>query len=317
MTIETAVHHHKSADERALITRQRKPFLQSYAPYLYLAPALIFIAIFVFYPLARTVQISFFEWNIIRDHQTYVGLENYLHLLRDDDFWQIIKQSIMYLTISVGAVVALPVSLAFLTLQLTDKEIDFYQSVLFFPTVIATSVAVLVWIWFFLPTRSGLFNTVLQPFGIETIEWLTNSFTALPAVAIVANWKVMGFHFLIALAGLKAIPRDYIEAAYVDGASGWALMRQVILPLFAPTALFLLIITLIQGLEYVFVPIRVMTLGGPANASNNLMYAVYQEGFQNFRAGYASALSVMLIVLFGGLAFIQYRVLDRRVQYER
>jgi ABC-type sugar transport system permease subunit len=103
----------------------------------------------------------------------------------------------------------------------------------------------------------------------------------------------------------------------VDGASGWPLLRRVVLPLFAPTALFLLIVTLIQGLEYVFVPIRVMTLGGPANATNNLMYAVYQEGFQNFRAGYASALAVILIVLFGGLAYAQYRIFDRRVHYDR
>jgi len=317
VTTQNTVVSQEEIAQIAKSSRRQRSFLQTATPYLYLAPALIFIAIFVFYPLMRTIQISFFEWNIIRDNQNYVGLDNYLRLLRDDDFWQIIRQSFVYLSISAVAVVALPIGLAFLTLQLTDKEVDFYQTVLFIPTVIATSVAVLVWIWFFLPTRNGLFNTLVQPFGIETVEWLTNSYTALPAVALVANWKVMGFHFLIALAGLKAIPRDYIEAAYVDGASGWALMWRVILPLFAPTALFLLIITLIQGLEYVFIPIRVMTLGGPANATNNLMYAIYQEGFQNFRAGYASALSVMLIALLGGLVYIQYRVLDRRVQYER
>lgn len=306
-----------AANTAARQTRQRRPRIAAVVPYLYVAPAILCIGIFVFYPLLQTVQISFYEWNIIRDRQNFVGLENYLNLLGDDDFWEIIWQSALYLALSVGAVVALPIGLAFLTLRLREREIALYQSLLFFPTVIATSIAVLVWIWFFLPTRTGLFNTLIAPFGFAPVEWLTNSFTALPAVAIVANWKIMGFHFLIALAGLKAIPRDYLEAAVVDGASGWTLMRHIVLPLFAPTGLFLLIVTLIQGLEYVFVPIRVMTLGGPANVSNNLMYAIYQEGFMNFRAGYASALSVMLIVLFGGLAYMQYRLLDRRVQYDR
>lgn len=298
-------------------TRRRIRF-QKLVPYLYIAPALIFIFIFVFYPLARTVQISFYEWNIIRDRQNYVGLDNYARLLADPNFRQIIGQTFVYLLIAVVAVVALPIGLAFLTLQLTDKEVDFYQSAMFFPTVIATSVATLVWVWFYLPTRTGLFNTLLQPFGVtQPVQWLTDSFTALPAVALVANWKVMGFHFLLALAGLKAIPRDYLEAAYVDGAHGWSMMRRIILPLFAPTGLFLLVITLIQGLEHVFVPIRVMTLGGPANASNNLMYAIYQEGFQFFRAGYASAMSVVMIILFGGFAYLQYRLLDQRVHYDR
>jgi ABC-type sugar transport system permease subunit len=291
--------------------------VQRLVPYLYVAPALIVITLFVFLPLLRSVHISFFEWNIVRDHQTYVGIENYIDLFTDRDFWETIAQSLMYLLISCIAIVALPIGLAFLTLQLSNREVEFYQSALFFPTVIATSVAVLVWIWFYLPTRTGLFNTLVAPFGIEPLSWLTRSSTALPAVALVANWKAMGFHFLIALAGIRAIPREYIEAAYVDGAHGWSLMRRVILPLFAPTALFLLIITLIQGMDYVFVPIRVMTLGGPSNATTNLMYAVYQEGFQHFRAGHASALSVILIVLFGGLAYWQYRWFDRRILYDR
>jgi len=293
-------------------------YLKALVPYLYIAPALIFIMIFVFYPLARTLQISFYEWNIIRDRQNYVGLENYIRLFFDPNFRQILVQSFIYLLISVFAVVILPISLAFLTLQLTDKEIDLYQSSMFFPTVIPTSVAALVWVWLYLPTRTGLFNALLHLFGVtQPVQWLTNSATALPAVALVSNWKVMGFHFLIALSGLKAIPRDCLEAAYIDGADGWSLIRHIILPLFAPTGLFILVITLLQGLEYVFVPIRVMTLGGPANASNNLMYAIYQEGFQFFRAGYASAMSVVMIALFGGFAYLQYRLLDRRVNYDR
>jgi ABC-type sugar transport system permease subunit len=288
-------------------------------PYLYLAPALLVIMLFVYLPLARTVQISFYEWNLVRATQNYVGWQNYEKLLSDPWFYRILLQSVIFLLLAVAGIVALPVGLAFLTLQLADKEVDFYQSALFFPTVIAASVAVLIWVWFFLPTRGGFFNTLLAPFQAEPVpvQWLNNSFTALPAVSLVANWKVMGFHFLIALAGIKAIPRELIEAARADGAEGWALMRRVILPLFAPTGIFLFVITLIQGLEHLFVPIEVMTVGGPAGATNNIMYGIYQEGFKYFRAGYASALSVIMIILFGGLAVWQYRLLDRRVTYDR
>jgi ABC-type sugar transport system permease subunit len=305
-----------TASQRSQADRGRALF-KSLTPYLYLAPAFLFIGVFVFYPLLRTVQISFYEWNILRERQTYVGLENYLDLLDDDDFWQIIRQSVTYLALATVGCVLIPVSLAFLSLQLRDKEVDIYQSALFLPTVIATSVIVLVWVWFFLPTRSGFANTLLRPLGLDQGQWLTDFDTALPIVSLVANWKVMGFHFLIALAGIKAIPRDYLEAAYADGAEGWALLRRIVLPLFAPTGLFLLIITLIQALEQVFIPIRVMTRGGPSNATNNLMYNVYIEGFEHFRAGDASASAVVLILLFGGFAVWQYRLLDRRVQYDR
>lgn len=294
-------------------------FWRGASPYLYLAPALIFIVIFVYLPLARTVQISFYEWNLVRVNQNWVGLDNYAYLLSGDFLPRLLVQSAAFLLIAVFAIVALPIALAFLTLQLSKREISFYQSALFFPTVIASSVAVLVWVWFFLPTRSGLFNTAVRVFNPDQppIQWLTDSFWAMPAVSLVANWKQMGFHYLIALAGLKAIPRDYLEAAYVDGARGWSLMRRIVLPMFAPTGLFLFVITLIQGLEHVFIPIEVMTQGGPAGGTNNLMYGIYQEGFKYFRAGIASALSVILIVLFGGLVFWQYRLLDRRITYER
>jgi ABC-type sugar transport system permease subunit len=291
--------------------------LRSASPYLYLAPALIFIGIFVYYPFLKTIQISFYEWNLVRPNQEFIGFENYTDLLTDDWLYRVLGQSVLMLLLAVLGSVVIPILLAFLTLRLSERELDFYQSALFLPTVVAANVAVLIWVWFYLPTNSGFFNSLLRPFGVGTINWLNDSVITLPAVSLVANWKVMGFHFLIAIAGLKAIPRDYIEAAYVDGAAGWSLIRYIILPLFAPTGLFLLIIALLQGMEHLFVPIEVMTNGGPAGATNNIMYAIYQEGFKYFRAGIAAALSVILIALFGGLVYWQYRLFDRRITYER
>lgn len=286
-------------------------------PYVYIAPALIAILLFVYLPLTRTVQLSLYQGNLLNPTRTYVGLDNYTDLITDALFHDILIQSVLYLFFALIGSVVVPVSLAFLTLQLTDREVDFYQSALFLPTVIAFNVVVLIWAFFFLPTTNGLFNQVLAAFGQPINSWLKDPILALPSIALIANWKIMGFHFLLAIAGLKAIPKEYLEAAYVDGARGWSLIRYIVLPLFAPTGLFLVIITLIGAMDAVFTPIRVMTEGGPNNATNNLMYAIFSEGFRFFRIGQASALSVILIVVFGGLIYWQYRLLDRRVSYER
>lgn len=300
-----------------LLARIRWVRLPHITPYLYVTPALVAILIFVYLPLARTIQISFFQGNLLNPTRTFVGLDNYTALLNAPIFHEVIIQSVIYLLFALVGSAVVPVSLALLTLQLTDREIDFYQSALFLPTVIAFNVIVLIWVFFFLPTTNGLFNRVTALFGQTPTAWLKDPVFALPAVALVANWKTMGFHFLLAIAGLKAIPKEYIEAAYVDGAHGWTLMRRVILPLFAPMGLFIVIITLVGAMDAVFTPIRVMTEGGPNNATNNLMYAIYSEGFRFFRTGQASALSVVLIIGFGGLILWQYRQMDRRVSYER
>src|SRR5690606_37327793 len=265
-------------------------------PYLYLAPALFFIALFVLWPVARTFYNSLYDGNLINPTREYVGIERYLDLLTNTRFHQVLIQSVYYLLLILAGAFVLPIFLAILTLNVTQREIAMFQSVFFLPTVLAANIAVSVWIWFYNPT-GGLFNTVLKTLGVDSVHWLRNDTYVIPAVALVAIWKQMGFHYLIALAGLKSISNDLIEAAAVDGAGSQTITRRIILPLFGPTALFLLVITLIQGLEFTFVPIEVLTSGGPAGASSNLIYSIYQEGFRTFRVGLASAQSVVLIVL--------------------
>lgn len=290
--------------------------LRGLLPYLYLAPALGFIGVFVLWPVGRAVHYSLYDGNLLNPYREYVGLGRYIDLLTNARFQQVLIQSGYYILFVLAGAFVLPILLAILTLRVTQREIAVFQSVFFLPTVIAANIAVSVWIWFYNPT-GGLFNALLTSAGGEPVNWLRDRTLVIPAVALVAIWKQMGFHYLIALAGLKSIPNDLIEAAAVDGADDGTITRRVILPLFGPTALFLFVITLIQGLEFTFVPIEVLTRGGPAGASSNLIYSIYQEGFRSFRIGVASAQSVVLIVLFGGLAYVQYRMLERNVQYDR
>ena len=244
--------------------------LRSLTPYFYLAPALFFITLFVLYPVIRAFYNSLWNGNLLNPYREYVGLAQYTNLLSNPRFHEVLLQSGHYLLLILAGCFLLPILLALLTLNVTPREVGFFQAVFFLPTVIAANIAVTIWIWFYNPT-GGLFNTALQAIGLEPVAWLRNDTTVIPAVALVAIWKQMGFHYLIALAGLKAIPRDLIEAAAVDGAGNWTLTRRIILPLFAPSALFLFVITLLQGLDFTFVPIEVLTSGGPAGTSSNLV----------------------------------------------
>jgi ABC-type sugar transport system permease subunit len=274
------------------------------------------LGLFVFAPLVRTFIISFYEWNLVSPARRFVGLENYLTLVGDSSFVATVAQSFGYMGLALVGNFALPVGLALLTLQLSEREAELFQSLLFVPAVIAVSVGVLVWSWFYQPA-GGTFNVALGALGLPQPAWLTDPGLALPAVSLAANWKFLGFNYLIALSGLRAIPREYLEAARVDGASGVFLLSRIVLPLFGPSAIFLLVSTLLQSLEQVFVPIEVLTVGGPAGATTNLMYAVYQEGFKFFRAGRAAAESLLLIGLFSGLIVWQFRLFERRVSYDR
>ena len=285
-------------------------------PLLYVAPMLLLMALFVFYPLVSTLFISFFEWNLVNPKREFIGLSNYLELLRDPSFGALMGQTFLYMGLALIGNALLPVGLALLTLQLREREAELFQSLLFVPAVIAVSVGTLIWLWFYLPA-GGLFSALAGTLGLPRPAWLNDPAWALPAVSLVANWKYLGFNYLIALSGLRAIPTEYLEAARIDGANGLTLLRSIILPLFAPSAVFLITSSLLQSLEQVFIPIEVLTSGGPANATNNLMYNVYQEGFKFFRAGRAAASSVALIALFAGLIWWQFRSFERRISYDR
>ncbi len=285
-------------------------------PLWFVVPVFIPLALFVFYPLFRTVFISFFEWNLVNPKREFIGFDNYLEIIKTPDFVTMLLQSLYYMGLALIGNFLLPIGLALLTLQVSSREAEVYQTLLFIPAVIAVSIGTLIWLWFYLPA-GGLFNAILGALQLPRPAWLNDPSLALPAVSLVANWKFLGFNYLIALAGLRAIPKEFLEAARVDGASGWNLIYFIILPLFAPSAIFLLVSTLLQSLEQVFVPIEVLTVGGPAGATDNLMYTVYNEGFKFFRAGRAAALSVLLIAAFAALIFWQFRLLEKRVSYER
>lgn len=285
-------------------------------PYLYVLPALLFIGVFIYWPLIQVTYLSLFQWNLVSPNRTYVGFENFLVLLKDPAFFRVMLQSLWYILIALLGNFLLPVGLAMLTLQVSERNTDLYQSLLFAPTVVATSVGALLWQWIYLPT-GGLLNAGLDVINLPGGNWLNDPKTALGAVGVVAAWKFLGFNYLISLAGLKAIPAEYLEAARVDGAAGWPLLRWVVVPLLGPTLIFIMLTAIIQSLPNAFIPVQILTRGGPSDSSNNLLYSIYQDGFQFFQIGKASAESVLTLILFAGAAIWQFRILERNLEYDR
>uniref|UniRef100_A0A831U9S9 Sugar ABC transporter permease n=1 Tax=Thermus islandicus TaxID=540988 RepID=A0A831U9S9_9DEIN len=284
------------------------------APYLYLAPALLFLGLFVYWPLLYNGWLSLHEWNLVSPDRRFVGLANFAALFQDPGFHRLLWQTLLYVLLALVGNFALPLLLALATLALPPRWQDLFQTLFFLPTVAAVSVASLVWLYLYLPA-AGPLAQVLRAVGLEAPPLLADPQTALPAVALVANWKFLGFHYLIALAGLKAIPREVMEAARVDGAEGLPLLRRVLLPLLGPLLLFLLLSALASSLEYAFVPVEVMTQGGPFGHTSHLMYAVYQEAFRFFRAGVAAAEAVLLTLGLGVLILGQLWLLEKRVPH--
>lgn len=278
---------------------------------LLLAPGLAPLLVFVYWPLLYNVWLSFHDWNLLRPRAEFVGLANYQALLQDPLFGQLLRQSLLYMALAGVGNFLLPLGLALLTLQVRGRWAELYQTLIFLPTVAAVSVASLVWLYLYLPAAGPLAKT-LGALGLGVPNFLSDPRYALYAVSLVANWKFLGFHYLIALAALKGLPREVLEAARVDGAQGASLLRFILLPLLGPTLLFLFLSALASALDYAFVPIEVMTQGGPFGHTSNLMYAVYQEAFRFFRAGVAAAQAVLLTLGLGFLILGQLALMGRK-----
>lgn len=311
-------HHERVAGDASVAGRPRAGGRRAVAtarPYAFVLPALLFVGLFVYWPLLQVMLLSLYEWNMVSPRR-FVGSGNFRSLFADAELASLLLQSAGYVLVALLGNFLLPAVLALLTLQVGERSASWYQMLLFTPTVVATSVGALLWQWIYLPA-GGLLNASLDLVGVPPSNWLNDPDTALTAVGVVATWKFFGFNYLIALAGLKAIPGEYVEAARLDGASGLTLLGGVVLPLLRPTLLFLALTAFLQALPNAFVPIQVLTQGGPAGSSTNLLFSLHEAGFRFFQVGRASAEAVLTMVLLAGAAYSYFRLLERRTEYDR
>ena len=279
---------------------------------LFVGPNLLLFGIFSYWPMISNLYLSLVRWDMISPVKTFVGSANYAYLFNDDTFRMVLRNSAVFTVGAVGGSLVLGLATALLLNQKLRWR-NGARAVLFAPTLLSGAAIGIVWVYIFDP-RFGLLARLLGGIGIGSPSWLTDPAWALPAVIIVYVWKNVGFSTVIYLAGLQAIPQDLYEAARVDGAGVLWRFRSVTLPMLSPITFFLVITALLNSFQ-AFDIIKVMTEGGPVDATNTLIYYVYEQGFVAYNAGRAAAAALVLFAIMFVITLIQLRYAEERVHY--
>jgi multiple sugar transport system permease protein/sn-glycerol 3-phosphate transport system permease protein len=287
--------------------------LRKLAPYLFVTPLMIFIALFTYIPILASLHLSFREWNFLSPDMPFVGFRNYEQLLASRDLWNSLWVTTLFAVLSVPLRLGLALVIAAYLVRET-MHVRLLRGALFLPSVTSTVSIAVVFSWVF-STDYGMVNALLGTFGLGKVQWLQNPHLALWVLIFVNTWKQIGYDIVIYIAGMQAIPRELYDAAAVDGGKRLHVFRRITMPLVMPTTYFLLMISVIEAFQ-VFTIVNVMTKGGPAGATDMLVNLLYEVGFVLFDIGRGSALAVLLFILLVGLAILKSRIIGRKVHYE-
>ncbi len=278
----------------------------------FLMPSLIGFLAFTLLPVAASLVLSFVKWNLVGLPE-FIGLDNYAKAMRDPMFWRVLRNTVVYTLGTVPTSMALSLALA-LALNQKIRGVTLFRGLFYLPVVAPMVAVAMVWRWLY-NADFGVINYLLSLVGLPAIPWLTSTHWALPAVILMSIWKGLGYGMVIYLAGLQGIPQHLYDAAAVDGANAWQRFRHVTVPMLSTTTFFVMVTSVISSFQ-VFGQIYIMTRGGPANASSTLVYYIYQNGFESFRMGYASALSWLLFAVIFVFTVVQFRAQRERIYYE-
>jgi len=282
-------------------------------PYIFLSPILIGMLVLSVGPILVSFIASFTQWDIVSPPQ-WIGAGNYKEIVSSDLFWQVLRNTFYYVALAVPLTIVLSLFLA-IAVNRKLKGIGLFRTVYFLPVVTSMVAVAIVWGWLYNP-EYGLINYVLRSwFGVQGPAWLRDPNWAMPAMIIVGVWKALGYNMMIFLAGLQSVPDEYYEAARLDGANTRQRFFSITLPMLTPTIFFVLVVTLIGSFQ-VFEQTYILTRGGPANATLTISYFIFQNAFQFFRMGYASALAYVLFAIVFVLTLIQLRYQKKWVFYQ-
>ena len=270
---------------------------------LFIAPASVGLLLFLVWPLLTGIYFSFTEYTTLTPPE-WVGFENYRAMLADPVFWNSLKVTIWYVILNIGVQTVVALAIAVLMQRLTQSTI--LRSLVLAPYLVSNVVAAIVFLWI-LDTQLGIFNIFLQWVGFDPVAFWASETWVIPTVALVNVWRHMGYTALLLFAGLQSIPSFLYEAARTEGAGEIAMFRRITLPLLRPILALVLIMTIIGSFQ-VFDTVSVTTQGGPADASKVLQMYIYENAFGQYQFGYASALSVALLLILMVITFAQYRM---------
>lgn len=278
-------------------------------PYLLILPSVLVFMLFWILPLIAMGYLSFTDWNMVSPEIPFVGLSNYKTILSSSAFWEVIRNTLYYTFFFVLFITILALPLA-MWLNSNSRIHKVAQAAVFSPHIISL-VSVSLIFMFMMEPRLGLFNQILGAIGLEPIGWLTDPNHALNSLIFVSVWKSLGYYTLIFVAALGSIPDELYEAAELDNANGWRKFTKITIPNLAPTIFFVVIINIINAVQ-VFETVSIMTEGGPANSTKTLVYYIYEQGFQFFNLGQASAAGMILLIILVIATFLYFKFLGNR-----
>jgi sn-glycerol 3-phosphate transport system permease protein len=292
---------------------RRSIFENRWLPYVLVAPQLIVVLAFFFWPAFDSLRLSVFKVTPFGDRQVFVGLDNFVELLTDPAYGRSVLHSFLF-SLGVTAL-GLAVSLGLATLANQKlRGVTFYRTAVLWTYGIAPPVSGIIWLFIFHPSY-GMLPFVLSKVAACEFNWLLNGWIAMLLVICAAAWAHLGYNIAFFLAGLQTIPESVMDAARVDGAGGLRLFASIIFPLLSPVTFFLFIMNMVFSFFETFGIIHAVTQGGPGDMTTIMVYKTYVDGFVHLRMGYSAAQSVILMALVIVLTVLQFKYTERKVTY--
>ncbi|WP_283680218.1 sugar ABC transporter permease [Lentilactobacillus sp. Marseille-Q4993] len=282
------------------------------AALLFLGPSLLVLGIFVFYPMLKTLYLSFFLTNDAGEGTVFIGLTNYISLLKNPSYIASLVATLTYVILVSAITVVLGLVLAVAANQHL-KGIKIFRTLFSSTMGVSVSVAAIFWLFVFNPSV-GILTQLSNALHLPVLNWMTDPKLAMAAIVITTVWMHLGFTFLILFGSLQQVPSSLYEAAEIAGTSKWYQVLHITVPMISPTLFFVMIVTLIDAFKS-FGLIDLMTAGGPNNATNLLVYRIYQDAFLNGNYGQASTESIILTVIIAVMTLLQFKLLEKRVNY--
>lgn len=287
-------------DWKTVSTLQRRIFIGCF-----IAPALLLIIVYAYWPILSTLNISLHSWNGISQNMTWVGFDNYIRLFRDPYFFSSLKNNLLIIGISLLIQLPLSFGTAYMIFKVKNKFGEFSKVIYYIPCIVTMVMIGLLWRYVY-DYQQGTLNSILRSIHLPGLAkvWLTDPNTAMGSILVVVVWVYFGYHCLIHSAGLNSLPIEIIEAARIDGASGWLLIGQVIIPMMSEVLRVSLIISLIGSFQF-FDLIWIMTSGGPFHRTDVLATYMYNRAFQAREFGYGGAIAVIILICALGATLLQ------------
>ncbi|MCA5921978.1 MULTISPECIES: carbohydrate ABC transporter permease [Curtobacterium] len=282
---------------------RRRPRNDLWLALAFIAPAALGFVVFLAWPTVRGIWLSFTSYNLLTEPE-FTGLQNYARLVQDSIFWHSMVVTIEYVAINIVIQTVVALFIAVMMHRLTKST--FVRGIVLAPYLVSNVVAALVWLWI-LDTQLGIGNELLAAIGLDRVPFLQSDVWGIPSIALINVWRHVGYTALLIFAGLQSLPETVYEAGRIDGASEWKMFWRITVPLLRPILSLVLIITVIGSFQ-VFDTVAVTTQGGPANATNVVQNYIYNLAFGRFQFGYASAVSVALLIVLSIITIIQYRL---------